>query len=243
MLYTPAVKRALKLCFDAHKYQMDKSGLPYVFHPFHLAEQMESEDTIVVALLHDVVEDTPYTLKDLRDMGFGQQITDAIALMTHDERVPYLEYVRRIRKNPIARAVKIADLQHNSDTSRLEAVSEMDRWRVLKYKMALAVLAEDAYDECTGRYRKRIPLDGENLYFLSVFYTREGVCKYSLDVERASDAHYAFGAEAGEQILKLFPYSETLPSALAQYLAEHSEHQFAKLLSENKIEYQSFHFD
>ena len=71
MIYTEKTKKALKLCFEAHKDQTDKSGLPYVFHPFHLAEQMPDEDTTIVALLHDVVEDTDYTLDDLRRMGFG----------------------------------------------------------------------------------------------------------------------------------------------------------------------------
>lgn len=65
MIYTPKTKKALKLCFDAHKDQVDKSGIPYVFHPFHLAEQMETEETTIVALLHDVIEDTSYTLEYL----------------------------------------------------------------------------------------------------------------------------------------------------------------------------------
>ena len=72
MLYTPLTRRALKLCFEAHKDQTDKSGLPYVFHPFHLAEQMTEEVTTVVALLHDVVEDTPVTLENLRAQGFPE---------------------------------------------------------------------------------------------------------------------------------------------------------------------------
>ena len=72
MIYTPETKKALALCFEAHKEQKDKSGLPYVFHPFHLAEQMADEESTVVALLHDVIEDTDYTLGDLKAMGFGE---------------------------------------------------------------------------------------------------------------------------------------------------------------------------
>ncbi len=90
MIYTDITKKALKLCFEAHKDQLDKSGMPYVFHPFHLAEQMEDELTTAVALLHDVVEDSGYTLDDLRAMGFPAEVTEAIALMTHDDAVPYL---------------------------------------------------------------------------------------------------------------------------------------------------------
>ena len=140
MLYTDLTKKALKLCFEAHKDQKDKSGLPYVFHPFHLAEQMTDEATVVVALLHDIVEDTPYTLDDLRNMGFPQEVTNALALMTHDKRVPYMEYVAKIRENPIARAVKLADLEHNSDLSRLDELTTADWARVMKYMQAIELL-------------------------------------------------------------------------------------------------------
>ena len=118
MLYTPATKKAMKLCFEAHKDQVDKSGVPYVFHPFHLAEQMQDEQTTVAALLHDVAEDSGYTLEDLAAMGFDEAVINALRLLTHDKRVPYLEYVARLRTDPIARAVKLADLRHNSDLSR-----------------------------------------------------------------------------------------------------------------------------
>ena len=135
-------KKAMKLCFEAHKNQLDKSGMPYVFHPFHLAEQMTDEETTIVALLHDVVEDTEYTLADLRNMGFSQEVCDAIALMTHDPAVPYLEYVAKIKENPIARAVKLADLRHNSDLTRLDRIDEKALVRVEKYKAAIKLLSE-----------------------------------------------------------------------------------------------------
>ena len=142
MIYTPATKLALKLCFEAHKNQTDKSGLPYVFHPFHLAEQMVTEEATIVALLHDVVEDTDYTVEDLTDMGFSTTVTAAIQLMTHDEAVGYMDYVRAIKENPIARAVKLADLRHNSDTTRLDVVDEKAKNRVEKYAKAIALLEE-----------------------------------------------------------------------------------------------------
>ncbi len=140
MIYTPLTKKAVKLCFEAHKDQTDKSGLPYVFHPFHVAEQMVDEDTTVVALLHDVVEDSDYTLEDLREIGFPTQVIDALALMTHDKAVPYLEYVATIKKNPIAKAVKLEDLRHNSDLSRLDIVDEKAKARVTKYANAIELL-------------------------------------------------------------------------------------------------------
>ena len=140
MIYTELTKRALLLSFEAHKDQVDKSGMPYVYHPFHLAEQMTDEYTTVVALLHDVVEDTDYTLSDLEKMGYPAEVVEALSYMTHDEEIPYMEYVAKIKHNPIARAVKIADLMHNSDLTRLDAPDEAAYKRVLKYKEALMLL-------------------------------------------------------------------------------------------------------
>ena len=142
MIYTEQTKKALKLCFKAHKNQTDKSGIPYVFHPFHLAEQMTDELTTVTALLHDVVEDTPYTLDDLREMGFPEKVIGALTLLTHDPAVPYLDYVAKISSNPIAKAVKLADLRHNSDLTRLDHPSEKDLARVEKYRKAIRLLEE-----------------------------------------------------------------------------------------------------
>ncbi len=142
MLYTEQTKKAMKLCFEAHKEQLDKSGLPYVFHPYHLAEQMETEETTVVALLHDIVEDAAYTIADLTKMGFAKPITDAIALMTHDDNVDYMDYVRKIKENPIAKAVKLADLKHNSDLTRLDRIDDKALSRKEKYQKALALLEE-----------------------------------------------------------------------------------------------------
>ncbi len=142
MIYTPITKKALKLCFEAHKEQIDKSGMPYVFHPFHLAEQMKTEETTVVALLHDLVEDTDYTIEDLTSMGFSKTITDAIALMTHADDMDYMEYVRKIKNNPIAKTVKLADLKHNSDLTRLDVVDEKALSRKEKYLKAIKLLEE-----------------------------------------------------------------------------------------------------
>lgn len=142
MIYTEKTKKALKLCFEGHKEQKDKSGLPYVFHPFHLAEQMTTEETTVVALLHDLLEDTSYTANDLAAMGFDKDIIDAICLMTHSDEVDYMDYVRAMKENPIARRVKIADLKHNSDLTRLDTVDEKSLKRREKYLKALALLEE-----------------------------------------------------------------------------------------------------
>lgn len=151
MIYTDLTKKAMKLCFEAHKDQFDKSGTPYVMHPLHVAEQMPDEITTVVALLHDVVEDTDYTLEDISAAGFPKVVTDALELLTHDESVPYLEYVAALRDNPIAKCVKLADLEHNSNLSRIDHPTAEDYLRVQKYEKAMEIL-EDAVETDVKAY-------------------------------------------------------------------------------------------
>ena len=94
----------------------------------------------VVALLRDVIDDTDYTIDDLRKMGFNENVISAIELMTHDSNVPYMDYVAKIKKNRISKAVKLADLQHNSNMSRLDSVTPEDNARAEKYKKAIEFL-------------------------------------------------------------------------------------------------------
>lgn len=144
MIYTPMTRKAMQLAFSAHLGQTDPSGVPYIFHPIHLAEQMDDEISCCVALLHDTVEDTSVTLEQLCRM-FPPQVTDAVALLTHDRNTGYFDYVRAIRNNPIAKKVKLADLAHNSDQSRCEGTGispeQMARWRE-KYQKAKSILME-----------------------------------------------------------------------------------------------------
>ena len=150
MIYTDLTRLAMKTAYKAHDGQLDRSGVPYIFHPLHLAEQMETEDTCVVALLHDVVEDTDVTLEDLRCLGFTEAQLLAVELMTHfslpegateeEKEADYFDYVRRIADNPIAKAVKVADLMHNSDNTRLAKLSEKDEKRRAKYMKAIKIL-------------------------------------------------------------------------------------------------------
>ena len=122
MVYTELTNRALSLAYQAHQGQVDKSGVPYIFHPAHLAEQMEDEISCCAALLHDVVEDTSVTLADL-EAAFPPEVTEAVRLLTHREGTPYEDYVRAIAQNPVARRVKLADIAHNSDQSRMAGSS------------------------------------------------------------------------------------------------------------------------
>ena len=140
MIYTAQTKRAMQLAYQAHHGQTDKAGLPYIHHPLHLAEQMTEEVTTIAALLHDTVEDTSLTIADLQAEGFPADAIEAVRRLTHDPSVPYLDYIRGLRDNPIAVAVKLADLTHNSDLSRLDTVTEMDLQRREKYQKAIQIL-------------------------------------------------------------------------------------------------------
>ena len=117
MIYTEMTIKAMKIAYEAHLGQLDYNDVPYIFHPYHLAEQMDDEVSCTVALLHDVVEDTPITLSDLEQI-FPAQVVEIVRLLTHDEGVDYFDYIREIKKNPIATKVKLEDLKHNSDESR-----------------------------------------------------------------------------------------------------------------------------
>ena len=117
MIYTEMTIKAMKIAYEAHLGQLDYNDVPYIFHPYHLAEQMDDEVSCTVALLHDIVEDTPITLSDLEQI-FPAQVVEIVRLLTHDENIDYFDYIREIKKNPIAKKVKLEDLKHNSDESR-----------------------------------------------------------------------------------------------------------------------------
>ena len=137
---TDKEKLAYEIAYNAHKGQVDKTGKEYINHPLTVASYCKSEDERIVALLHDVVEDTNVTLKSLSEK-FDTHIIEALKLLTHSDEEPYLEYVARIKKNELAKAVKIADLTHNMDLSRFENPTKWDYERVEnKYKPAMELL-------------------------------------------------------------------------------------------------------
>jgi len=142
MIYTAMTKTAMRIAYDAHQGQLDRAGLPFIFHPFHLAGQMGDEVSSAAALLHDVLEKTPLTRDSLRSQGISDEVLDIVALLTHDPAVPYMDYVQQIKDsaNPRAIAVKLADLRHNSDASRYDALDDQDRARMQKYAVAIQLL-------------------------------------------------------------------------------------------------------
>lgn len=145
MLYTPLTRKAMCIAYSAHHGQMDKGGAPYIFHPMHLAESMEDEISCCAALLHDVAEDTDITLEELA-MEFPAEVISVLKLLTHGKDTPYFDYIRAIKQDPTAVKVKLADLDHNSDQSRM-AASGMSEAQLAyfrsKYAKAKAILLED----------------------------------------------------------------------------------------------------
>ena len=145
MIYTALTKKAMKVAYEAHHGQTDRSGLPYIFHPFYVSEQMDDEFSVCTALLHDVVEDTEVSFENL-EKEFPAEIVEALRYLTRDKSMNYFDYIRNLRKNPIAKKVKRADLLHNSDVTRLtdcEDISERQISRLHgRYKRALEILSE-----------------------------------------------------------------------------------------------------
>ena len=148
MIYTSKTKLAMKIAYEAHQGQYDKNGIPYIYHPIHLAEQCDDEITTVIALLHDVVEDNKnYTFEKLEQFEFGEIVISTLKLLTHIKGVPYMEYIKNIKENKYATKVKLLDLEHNLDENRFDEeervimLEKMSKKREY-YKKAKAYLME-----------------------------------------------------------------------------------------------------
>ena len=127
------ILRALEIARKAHIGQVDKAGAPYINHPIKVASMVDEPDEKMVAYLHDVVEDTDVSLEDLRKEGFDETVIVAIDCITHREGEPRDEYLERVKSNRLARVVKLADLKHNSDISRIPNPTEKDYARRDRY--------------------------------------------------------------------------------------------------------------
>ncbi len=135
------LEKAISVALEAHKDIKTRSGRPYILHPLHLMLQMDSEEEMITAVLHDVVEDSAVTLDDLCAMGFPPPILDALALLTHEENVSYEDYVLAMKGNPLAVRVKLADLTHNMDVRRIPTpLSQRDLERLHEYQRAWKTL-------------------------------------------------------------------------------------------------------
>lgn len=137
------LERAIAIALDVHRGQTDRQGRPYILHPLHVMLQMDSESEMVAAVLHDVVEDSEMTLDDLSAEGFSTEVLNAVDLLTHDKTtMAYEDYVQRLKPDPIARKIKLADLRHNMDIRRIKKMSPHDQARLEKYHRAWRILNE-----------------------------------------------------------------------------------------------------
>jgi len=143
--YNQLLELAIKVATEAHAGQVDKGGKPYINHPQAVAASLTNTEYKIVAYLHDVCEDTSITFDDLKDMGFTYRIVNSIRLLTKNDELTYEEYLRRLRMDSCARAVKMADLKHNMDITRIPNPSEKDYARIEKYKKSLAFLESSTY--------------------------------------------------------------------------------------------------
>ena len=135
------VDLALSIARKAHEGQLDKAGVDYIEHPIYVASQVDTEEEKAVALLHDVIEDSPVSAEELLQAGLPETVVTAVQVLTKKKEQDYQTYLETVKKNPLARLVKLADLKHNSDLSRLSSITEKDRERLKKYKKAIDFLS------------------------------------------------------------------------------------------------------
>jgi (p)ppGpp synthase/HD superfamily hydrolase len=134
------LETAIKIAIDAHKGQVDKAGKPYILHPLRVMFSMDTDTEQIVAVLHDVVEDTDWTFGRLREVGFPEDVLDAIYSVTRQAGESYMEFIRRAGQNKVGRKVKMADLKDNLDLSRIKEPTEKDHKRMARYRTALEIL-------------------------------------------------------------------------------------------------------
>lgn len=136
------LERAIVIAAEAHASQVDKAGAPYILHPLRVMMRVEGDEARIAAVLHDVVEDTGWTLEGLAAEGFSDTVVEAVDGLTRREGEVYLDFCRRAARNEIARAVKLADLADNLDPHRIAALPEEDRTLADRYRKARAILME-----------------------------------------------------------------------------------------------------
>lgn len=132
--------RAVQIAAEAHRGQKDKAGAPYILHVLRVMMSLEEMDEKIVALLHDVVEDSGITLLDLTKENFPSNILTAVDLLTKKENQPYEDYIFSIKSNLLAKAVKMADLEDNMNSKRLKNILRSDKLRIIKYQEAYGFL-------------------------------------------------------------------------------------------------------
>ena len=211
MYYTERTRRAMEICLDAHKGQVDKGGFPYCFHPFHLAEKARSESECIVSLLHDVLEDSDkYSLETLwEELNLTFEEREALRFLTHDKRLTYFEYIKRLAHNDLARTIKMRDLHHNLDRKRL--MGQKDEKRDAK-RQCLSYLRDlDRYEKIEKTINKMDEILKEETSLIAY----EGDSDFEEDDGYLSDEENAHSQ------------AEEIINRLRKYDAEHGTHYSA----------------
>ena len=143
MTHKEFVALAKRIAIEAHAKQMDKAGAPYWHHPAFVADHVETSEEKAVAWLHDVVEDTDWTFEALSQEGIPCDVIDGVKAITKREGETYETYLDRVKANPLAKAVKLADLMHNMDLTRIAHPTEKDFARIEKYHCAVDYLTKE----------------------------------------------------------------------------------------------------
>jgi hypothetical protein len=254
VIYSDQTHKAMIIAYEAHRDQLDKAGIPYIYHPIHLAEQMDTEEETIVALLHDVVEDTSWTFEELEQQGFSEEVIRTLKLLTHDKSTEYMEYIWKIARssNRFAKKVKIVDLKHNSELSRYSVIDEEILSRIEKYCKAIEILEHnqkipDGEQLGSFPHRRMFSLDDEKLFFLSEFSNEHSIIvMYSIDVEKANDSHYEISVEEMSKLAGYFQclnYTDDLSDALSGFFRKNGDKDFIVLLDSQGIKYTPIHFD
>ena len=204
MKLTGQIKEAQILAYKTHLNQVDKSGVPYIYHPIHIAQQMDTEAEYIVALLHDIIEDSEqlynqaFILQEpIPELSkFSSSVKDALIAITRKKNEPYMEYIQRVKENPIATKVKIADLQHNMDLSRLpDVLTDKDRKRLKKYTSAYWFLVDSPY--AVFQALGNMLLFNTNTSTISYGYSEDRVC-----VEEEDGTWSVYIGSKGQKSLK-----------------------------------------
>jgi (p)ppGpp synthase/HD superfamily hydrolase len=127
------LEKAIHIATEAHKGQKDKAGMPYILHLFSVMQRGQTVNEKIVGVLHDLVEDTTWTLEDLRQQDFSEEIIEAVRCMTKTPEEDYETYLTKVKSNSLALQVKLYDLQDNMNILRLEEIRENDVKRLNKY--------------------------------------------------------------------------------------------------------------
>ena len=189
------LEKAILFATKGHMNQKDKAGMPYILHPLKMMLKMDSEEEMITAVLHDLIEDTNYTIKDLRDAGFSANVLQAVDCLSHKEGISYDDYINRIKGNPISRKVKIADFEDNMDIRRIGDMNKIDSEKLKKYRWFWGELRKA--EELSKKINKNVGVTS---------------FKVSIDSERSEERAWVY-TDSFSLVREKGVWKESIPSA------------------------------